>query len=103
MSIWHLLTSLCFFMPIAGSVLSAVRARVGIGGYAIALCSGAITGTCCAIAMLFALKAVWSYSQHKGESAQNRYLVAVSLAIVPWMVIAGLLGRWVSAATLNIF
>lgn len=90
-------------MPIAGAVISAVRSRADVGGYAIALGSGLILGILCAAAMWAALKAVWNHSQRKEEPARGRYVIAVSVAVIPWMVIAGLLGRYVSAATLHMF
>ena len=89
-------------MPVAGAAVSAKLAKVGLGGWAVALCVGSAIGICCGVAMWYGMKAVWNYSQRKLQSGPNRYVIAAYLAVIPLLFVAGLLGLWMSAAILRV-
>ena len=102
LSIWHLLTSMCFFMGIAGSVVSATREKVGPGGYALALLTGLMVGICCAVMMWKTVKYASGLSQLRLATERNGPIISVCLAVIPWMFVTGALGRWISVALLRL-
>ena len=102
MTIWHLIICMCFSMPIAGAAVSAKLARVGLGGWVLALCVGSVIGVCFGAAMWYGMRAIWNYSQRNLPSGQNRYVVAAYLAVIPLLFVAGLIGLWISSAILRL-
>jgi len=51
MSLWQLLMLICVALPIGTSLASAHHAKVGPGGYALAIAVGLAVGACCGWAM----------------------------------------------------
>jgi hypothetical protein len=101
-SLWDLLTVLCCVMPITGVLVSARLAKVGFGGYALAIAVGLAIGVCCAWTMRTVGKTAGAHIRRKSESLHERYFRALYFAAMLWIVLADLLGAWVSLALLRL-
>ena len=82
--------------------MSAKLARVGFGGWTLAMGVGSALGICSGAALYYGLRVLSEYAERKPQPEQDRYLLAIYLAVIPWMVVAGLLGRWTSYAVLRL-
>lgn len=58
--LWQLLIMVCVAVPIGTAVGVAQHARVGFGGYTLAMTVGLAVGTCCAWTMWIAFKLIRS-------------------------------------------
>jgi hypothetical protein len=101
-SLWDLLTALCFAMPIAGALASAKPARVGFNSYVLAITIGVVLGLGCAYIMRTAGKAVASRSKGHSVSVRERYFRALYLAAIVWIVLGLFLGSWASSNLLRL-
>jgi hypothetical protein len=102
-SLWDLLTVLCCEMPIVGAVESAKLARVGFGGYAVAVCVGLLLGLGCAYIMRRAGKTVATCLQGRSASMREPYFRALYFGAMVWIVFALFLGGWAASASLRLF
>ena len=106
-TLWQLLILICFTMPIAGAVGSAKLAKVGFGGYALAITIGLPLGVCCAWAMWIMHKIFVTNLRRRPDwehwAAQHEWFyVAFYFTKILWIVLALFLGAWVSSATLRL-
>lgn len=101
LSIWHLLTCMCAFMSIGGAVISIMQVKVGFAGDALGLCGGLVVGVFCAATMWKVTGYAAANSQRRPEGVRNWPIIFVSVGLIPWMLLAGLFGRWVSLALLR--
>ena len=106
-TLWQLLILLCFGATVGGALASAKLAKVGFGGYALAVTIGLPLGVCCAWAMWIMHKIFvtslrrrpdWEHwaSQHEWFSATFYFTKIL------WIVFALFLGGWVSSAILRL-
>jgi hypothetical protein len=102
MTLWLLLILICFVMPIAGALTSAELARVGFGGYALAIVIGLAVGTGCAWTMWTVGGIAVARTKRHSVSLQEWCARAAYFAAVLWIVVAGLLGGWVSSLLLRL-
>jgi hypothetical protein len=102
MTIWHLIISMCFSMSVAGAFVSAKLAKVGPGGWMLAMCVGSVIGICCAATMYYGNKILWTYGQRKPHPNHSLYAMAAYLAVIPWWLVTCLLGRWGSSIALRL-
>jgi len=103
-SIWHILVGICFLGGVGGAALSAKLARLGFGGYAVAVIIGLAVGLSFAWVMWTAVRSIGMRSRSGSESKplQSWYLAALYLAAVPWIFLAGFIGQSVSSAVLRV-
>jgi hypothetical protein len=102
MTLWDLLTAVCFAMPIGSALASSKHAKVGLGGYALATAVGLGLGVCCAWTMQTVGKTVAARIKRHSESLQGRYFRALYFAAMLWIVFALFLGAWVSSAVMMV-
>ena len=107
MTVWDLLTGLCFGMPIGGALAPAGLAKAGIGGYAFAITIGVVLGVCCAWMMRVAGNAVVAKLQRRPDwlaaaPLRRLFFGGFIFAVVLWIVFVLLLGVWVSSALLRL-
>lgn len=101
MSLWDLLTAVCCGMPIGGALASAKYAKVGFGGYALAITIGLAVGVCCAWTMRAVGDTVAVRIRRQTASLHERYFRALYFAAIAWIAFALFLGGWVSSALLR--
>jgi hypothetical protein len=102
MSLWDLLSVLCFAMPIAGAVASARLAKAGFRGYALAITIGLALGVSCAWTVRTAGKTVDAHVKRHSESVQERYFRALYFAAMLWIVFGLFLGAWASSVLMRV-
>ena len=88
-------------MPIGGALASAQYAKVGFGGYTLAITIGLTLGVCCAWTMRTVGNTVDARIRRQTVSLHERYFRALYFAAVVWIVCALFLGLWVSSALLR--
>jgi hypothetical protein len=106
MTLWGLMMALCFTMRVALALETAARAKVGFGGYALALTIGVALGVGCAWAMWAVGKIIYTHLQrphweHR-EPLKEWLSRALYFAAILWILFAGILGAWVTSASLRI-
>jgi heme A synthase len=97
-----LLIALCFVEPVAGAVASAAHAKVGAGGYALAITIGLALGVSCAWTMWTAGRTAAAHIKLQPASRQKRYFRALYFAAMLWVVFALFLGAWASSALMRL-
>jgi hypothetical protein len=101
-TLWQLLILICLTIPIGGALASARLAKVGFGGYALAITIGLALGVCCAWTMWTVGKTVGDHIRRKSESLHERYFRVLYFAAMLWIVFALFLGDWVSSVILRL-
>jgi hypothetical protein len=107
-TLWDLLTSICFFIAIDAALSSAKAAKVGYGGYAFAITIGIVVGVCCAWAMRIVAKTTVARLQRRpnwehSASLQKWFFPALYFSALVWIVFVGILGLRLSLASLHLF
>jgi hypothetical protein len=97
MTVWDLLTSICFFMPIVAALASAKLAKVGLGGQAMAFAIGLALGLLSAWTMRVVAKAIVAKLKRRPDwdhaaSLQRWFFRGLYFAALVWIVFAGFLG-----------
>lgn len=104
MRLWHLLIGICFAAPV-GSALAPPRiAEAGIGGYVLAVVTGVALGASCSWIMWrmhMALVPNLLHRLERGDPLAEWYGRAFYFSKVLWIILAGVLGFWLSAALLR--
>jgi ABC-type nickel/cobalt efflux system permease component RcnA len=98
MTLWHLLISICFVLPITCALGSAERAKVGYSGYALALSIGLALAVLSTWAMWTVGKTVASRRKMQSVSLGERYARMLYLAAILWIMFVGFLGLWLPSA-----
>jgi len=101
-SLWDLLTALCFVMPIAGAVASAGLAKAGFRGYVLAIIVGFALGLCCGWTMLIVGKAAAAYAKRDSGAVQERYFWALYFGAILWVAFALFIGERVSSVLMRL-
>jgi hypothetical protein len=83
-------------MPIGGGLASAKSAKVGFGGYTLAITIGLALGVCCAWTMRIVGDTVAARITRQTVSLHERYFRALYFAAAVWIAFALFLGGWVS-------
>ncbi len=108
MSIWDLLTLLCFVAALTGSIESARIGRAGLVGYAVAVAVGLALGLGSAWLKYQVGNTVFSrLEQDTGwpqstNSSQRNFLRVLYLAAVLWIFFVAYLAGWASLALLRL-
>lgn len=101
MTVWELLTVACFIVPIYVGVSEAKLAKVGFGGYALAITIGLALGVGCAWMMRAVVEKIFTRLERYPAKIQERYQGGVSFALLLWAIFALFLGGWVSSAAMR--
>ena len=101
-SLWDLLNVICFTTPIALALASAVRAKAGFGGYALALTIGLALGVSFAWAMRTVGKSVAAHIKRHPGSLIETHAYALYFGAILWIVFASFLGDWASSVLLRL-
>jgi hypothetical protein len=101
-TLWDLLTVLCFAMPIGSALASAKYANVRFGGYALATIIGLALGVCCVWTMRTVSNALAANIKRHSARLQGWYFRALYFAAMLWIVFALLLGGWFSSAVMRL-
>ncbi|MGB8887672.1 MAG: hypothetical protein WCC87_13170 [Candidatus Korobacteraceae bacterium] len=91
MTLWQILTALCFLMPVAFALDAANSVKHSVVGYAVALIVGIIVGVCTAFAM-WKVGGQLSKLRSTATSSQGVIIACICLASTLWIGIAGYLG-----------
>jgi hypothetical protein len=104
-TLWQLLIFICFWMPIGGAIASARHAKVGPGGYALAMTVGLAVGACCAWTMWIMHKAFATNLRQRPDwqhAMSKWYFRTFYFSKILWIGFALLLGAWLSSAVLRL-
>ena len=103
MTLWHLLVGICFGMPIPFALQSAGEAKVGFGGYALAITIGLAVGVSCAWTMWISGKTAGNrISKLDSESLKHWCFRALYASSIFWIFLSAVLGEWASSALLRL-
>jgi len=89
-------------MPIGGGLASAKLARVGFGGYALAVTSGLAIGIFCAWIMWVMGKIMTSQIELKPVPLRERYALLLYIAAIMWIAFALFLGNLASVVLMRL-
>ena len=111
-SLWDLLTGICFAASVGCALASAKIAKVGFSGHALAIAVGVALGVLLARTMRVVAKAIvaklqrrpgWEHSVSLQKwFLREWFLRGLYLAAMVWIVFAGFLVGWVSSAVLHL-
>jgi hypothetical protein len=106
-SLWDLLTGICFAASVGGALASAKIAKVGFGGHAMAIAIGLALGLLCAWTMRVVAKRTVAKLRRRpnwdhAASLQRWFFRGLYSAALVWIVFAGFLGGQVSLAVLRL-
>ncbi len=95
-TLWDLLTLMCFVVPVAGASEEAKHSHAGLVGYVLAISVGLAIGVCCAVCMRIALIRVGGYlvGSNVSARAQSWYSGLMLGAALIWMVFGLFAGSW---------
>jgi hypothetical protein len=102
MALWDLLEAVCFAMALGASLASAKVAKVGFGGYALAIFTGLTVEVGCAWAMWTAGKTVGTRIRRLSPSVDERYFRALYFSAMLWIVLSGFLAFGMSSTLLRL-
>jgi hypothetical protein len=94
---WHLVVTVCFFMPMAGAVATATAAHARLGGYLLLIAVGLALGFAFAWTLQLAGAAVGNRMRQQAGARQKRFELMLHTGALLWMVIALCLGIWLSS------
>jgi hypothetical protein len=105
-SLWDLLTGICFAASVGCALASAKIAKVGFGGYALAIAIGLALGLLCAWTIRVVAKAIVAKLQRRpnwdqAATLQRWFFRGLYFAALVWIVFSGFLGGQVSLAVLR--
>jgi NhaP-type Na+/H+ or K+/H+ antiporter len=101
MTLFDLLTAMCFFMPFASAISHAHGSHVGFWGWLLELAGGFVLGAAFGISIWFVIgwAGRWILAQSKRKRAFGGVLLFVTIFV--WIVGAALTGDWVSAGIIR--
>jgi hypothetical protein len=102
MTFWDLLIAFCFVMPIAGALASAKLAKAGFSGYALAITTGLALGACFVWTIWTVGNTVDAHIKRQPMSLRERYVRALYLGAMLWVVFGLFLGSWLSSAVIRV-
>lgn len=97
-TLWDLLTVVCFVMPAGGALASARLAKAGFSGIAVAIVLGLALSFCFAWAMRVIGKIAGTHIRRQPSPRQNIYFMFLYLAAMLWIVFGFVLGASTSTA-----
>jgi len=103
-TMWQLLIGICFAFAVGTAVAPARIAGAGIGGYVLAVAAGVAVGASCSWIMWRMHRALMPkllHSFERGDQRANWYGRGFYVSKVLWIILAGVLGFWLSAALLR--
>ena len=103
-TLWDLLTLICFVLPGAGASGTAKASHAGLLGYALVILVALVIGLFCAACMRVALVRIGGYLEQGSLSARTElgYSVVMLTAAFIWMVLALATGSWLAAKILTL-
>jgi hypothetical protein len=93
-TLWDLLTLVCFVMPIGGAHAAAELARVGLGGHLVAIPVGMFVGAGCAWAVRSAGGLVITRLGERPAEAKENSLRVLYLVAFIWSFCGLFIGGW---------
>ena len=94
MTLWDLLTIICFAMPIGGAHSAAKQAGIGFGGHAVAILVGLFVGAGCACVMRVVGKLVVTRLEKRPADARENPLRVLYFAAFLWSFFGLFIGGW---------
>ena len=103
-TLWDLLTLICFVFPGAGASGVAKASHAGFVGYALVMSVGLVIGILCAACMRVALVRIGGYVAQGNLSARTelRYSIVMLIAAFIWMVFSLVTGSWLATQILTL-
>jgi hypothetical protein len=97
MTLWGLLLGICVAMGIAGAMSAASEAQAGLSGYALGGFAGLLVGAAAAWGMRAAVAKVVSWVAPYPDARKERYVGALYLGAVFWVLLVLFLGGIVAS------
>jgi hypothetical protein len=101
MTLWDLLTALCFVMPIAGALATVKDTPKGLLAYPVAVVVGLVVGGLCAWTMRAMGNKVAARSGPGKEDQKPGAFRMLYFVTVIWIVVALFLGSWMTKVILR--
>lgn len=101
MTLWDLLTALCFVMPIAGALATVKDTPKGLLAYVVAVIVGFVLGGFCGWTMRAMGDRVAARSGPGKEDQKPGAFRVLYFAAVIWIVVALFLGSWMTEMILH--
>ena len=104
LTLWDLLTLICFVLPGAGASGVAKASHAGLLGYALVMLVALVIGVFCAACMRVALVRIGGRvaQGHLSARTELRYSVVMLTAAFIWMVLALVTGIWLATKILTL-
>ena len=100
--LWTLLTVISSLTFLVAAVGTAQIAKVGFGGYAVAMVIGTVLGACNAWALQRVAAAVVDRSVRYSEKLREWCLGVLYVAAAVWALLAAFLGAWITSAAMRL-
>jgi len=102
MTLWHLLSGMCFLVPLVAALDTATHAKSGPVGYLLAVGIGLVMGAAFTWIMSTTGRVVGARIKQRPVSQQEWYFRALYFAAVLWIVVVGFVAQRVLSATLRL-
>jgi hypothetical protein len=103
MSLWDLLNATCAMIPVAGAVFEARAAKVGVGGYMLALVIGIVLGLSCACVMWSTGESVAARVRSYPQPTQEWYFRALYFTALLWLLCVAFLAKFALSTAIRLF
>ena len=103
-TVWHLVSVVCLIASTASANATAKFQHASAVPYGVCILTGIVLGVMAAAGNLACANLVAKAAiRERRRSVRIALLSALSAASLGWIVLAGMSGRWVAAAVLQIF
>src|ERR1044072_4583641 len=100
--LWHLLLAFCIVTPITSSLVVARRANVGVAGYTLVIIVGLAVGAFFGWTMWASHWIVANQITRAAPAKQDWYARALYFTKLLWIMLAALVGQWLSTVVLRV-
>jgi hypothetical protein len=102
MTLWHLMTGICWATPLSGALAAAKLSKAGLGGYILAVAVGLALGLVFAWIIWTTGKVVAARIRKYPVPAYEQYALAIYFAAAVWILLGLLVGNWASSAAIRL-
>lgn len=103
MTLWDLMTALCFSLPLAGAFAAIRDVHRGWPKYVIATVLGIAIGALCGWVMRATGKNFPAWSSAMSNNKRERFFRALYAGAAVWIVVALFLGSWLTEVSMRLF
>ncbi len=98
-----MLLAICFLIAVRGAVDAVGVKGLGLAGYALAVVTGSVVGGGCVWVQSRLARTVEAITSRADQgSAQRRWFTALYLCWAFWILVAAVLGKWLTSTVIRL-